>query len=346
MRNVRVIARDILRRTLPGLSDWLRAARPDVEAVLRTGRSWAARKKHLEVLTIETTNICNANCIFCAYQYQEQFRKTRGVMSDEIYAKALNEYKALGGKKICYTPLCGEAFVDPKMVERLKMAKQMGFEEIYLFTNGILLDRIDIDGLLDADLREMDFSLAPFREDLYEQVYRSGGKYHQLIDGLEKLLRRRNERGGKMLCLLAFRTNMSREAVLALPDFAQRIRPLLTQKEYDAIVVRNCDFDRWGGLIKQSDLLDGMRMAHVPFIKSRPCAWTFLPAVLWDGKVRACACRFGPQTIEEEGLLVGDLNTQSLADIWNGEELETVRKNFVKRKMPIVCKNCAMYRPV
>jgi len=38
-------------------------------------------------LSIETTNICNANCTFCAYQYQES---TTGMMSMDLFHRIID----------------------------------------------------------------------------------------------------------------------------------------------------------------------------------------------------------------------------------------------------------------
>ncbi len=40
-------------------------------------------------LHLELTNICNASCIFCPYQYQE---RATGFMSDAVFEKAVNDY--------------------------------------------------------------------------------------------------------------------------------------------------------------------------------------------------------------------------------------------------------------
>ena len=54
-----------------------------------------------DILYIETTNTCNANCIFCAYQYDKRPKTT---MPFELLSKAVNEYKLAGGKKINFSP--------------------------------------------------------------------------------------------------------------------------------------------------------------------------------------------------------------------------------------------------
>ena len=79
-----VLLIDYLRRHLPSdsfIRPYAKRIVEDGRTLLRTPRKW----DHLEIETpktlfVETTNICNADCIFCAYQYQAGFRPGKGVM--------------------------------------------------------------------------------------------------------------------------------------------------------------------------------------------------------------------------------------------------------------------------
>src|ERR1700704_696229 len=60
-------------------------------------------------VSIETTNICNANCVFCAYQYQT---RPTGIMSVELFRKIIDEYSELGGGELGLTPTVGDPLID------------------------------------------------------------------------------------------------------------------------------------------------------------------------------------------------------------------------------------------
>src|SRR5690349_3976261 len=68
-------------------------------------------------LHLELTNLCNADCIFCPYQFQE--RKTE-VMREEIFRKAVSDYVAIGGGSVGLTPIVGDALIDPMFLERVR----------------------------------------------------------------------------------------------------------------------------------------------------------------------------------------------------------------------------------
>jgi hypothetical protein len=80
-------------------------------------------RAHLETLRriprglhVEGTNICNAECVFCAYPQMER-KKT--VMPMEDFRRIVLEYLAMGGRHVSLTPIVGDPFVDKHVFERL-----------------------------------------------------------------------------------------------------------------------------------------------------------------------------------------------------------------------------------
>jgi MoaA/NifB/PqqE/SkfB family radical SAM enzyme len=320
----------------------------DSKSLLRTFKPW----KHLEqvppaTIAIETTNICNADCIFCGYQYQDKYREGQGVMSDTVFENFITQFEKMGGKKIDFTPLVGDALVDPKIIHRIKYAKDKGFK-VFLFTNGILFNRIDIEAFVKTGINSISLSTGPFDKENYEKLYRTKhGKYEDMIQGMKKLLETRNKLNAKLKLTILFRSNMPYKDLIELPDYKNIILPLMTEREKEAVYVLTKGFDSWGGQIQKEDLDGIMDMAVPPLIKRRPCSWTFYNEVMWDGKVRACSCRFTEteNSDADDGLLIGDLNKSSLKDIVFGSEVKQLRQSFVDGKPPPVCASCTMYKP-
>jgi sulfatase maturation enzyme AslB (radical SAM superfamily) len=320
----------------------------DSKSLLRTFTPW----RHLEkvpppTIALETTNICNADCIFCGYQYQENYRTGQGVMSDAVFEDFVAQFKEMGGEKIDFTPLVGDALVDPKIIQRMKYATDKGFK-IFVFTNGILFNRIDIEAFLNTGIGSISLSTAPFDKETYEKLYRTKhGKYEDMIQGVKKLLETRNKLNAKLKLTILFRSNMPYKDLIELPDYKNIILPLMTEREKKAVYVLTKGFDSWGGQIQKEDLEGIMEIAVPPLLKRRPCSWAFFPEVMWDGKVRACSCRFTQteNSDADDGLLIGDLNKSSLKDIVFGAEVKHLRQSFVDGNPPPVCQTCTMYKP-
>src|SRR5437870_4067345 len=68
-------------------------------------------------LHLELTNLCNANCIFCPYQFQERQAE---FMPEEIFYKAVSDYVDIGGGSVGLTPIVGDALIDPHFLARVR----------------------------------------------------------------------------------------------------------------------------------------------------------------------------------------------------------------------------------
>src|SRR5436190_3525476 len=102
----------------------------------RTLSAMAARPFELH---FELTNLCNANCVFCPYQYQ-----TREVesMSDKVFDKALADFVRAGGGSVGLTPIVGDALIHPRFLSFVhRLRQEPRIDRIWLTTNGILLDK-------------------------------------------------------------------------------------------------------------------------------------------------------------------------------------------------------------
>jgi len=345
---------EYLRRHLPSdsfIRPYAKRIVEDARSVLHSGRDWTFRENRSpETLFLETTNVCNADCVFCAYQYQDKFRSGKGVMSDEIFEKALRDYTALAPdpaeRQINFTPLVGDPLVDPKIIQRVARCKAIG-ADVTFFTNGILLNRIDIKALLATQMDRIFISTAPFDRERHERLYRTHGKYDDLLAGVKKLLDARNQANAPTRVNIMFRSDIPLREIVELPDFKQGILPKLREHEVENLYAQVLGFDSWGGQIQPSDLPPGMGMAQAPRLKRRPCLWTFNLMVMYDGLVRACSCRFtGSEKVGTDGLLVGDLRQRTLGEIWKDEPIRALHRSFEQGMLREVCKSCTMYRSV
>src|SRR5579884_3574292 len=133
----------------------------------RTLEAMAARPFELH---LELTNLCNADCVFCPYHFQE--RQVQ-FMPDEIFRKAVSDYVALGGGSVGLTPIVGDALIDTKFLERVRYLRSLPqIDRIWLTTNCILLDRFGIDEVLGSGINALNVSTAGFEAEMYQRVYR------------------------------------------------------------------------------------------------------------------------------------------------------------------------------
>ena len=310
----------------------LRYARVDGRAVLNRYARDIPRS-----VKIELTNICNADCIFCGYQYET---RAKGTMSPELFERVLQEYRAMGGNSISFTPVVGEPLVDPAFVDRVARAREVGFGQVTTYTDGVLLENHDLPRFLSLGIEALHISMASFDETEYERIFRIR-HYDKLMRGLRALLELNGRQTRPVPIRLELRSELPFDQILRQPDYVQQIAPLLGDHTKLAYLF---DYDNWGGMIEQSDLRGVMKLAHIPKHKSSPCFRTYSCMVMWNGAVRACSCRFSFKD-KTDGLLIGDLTDGSLEEIWYGANVTQLRESFLDGSIPEVCKSCAWYVP-
>src|SRR6476619_8029501 len=119
------------RRTVENLLR--RNAKPVRRLLLATGRDRAPTMP--EIVQIESTNICNAKCVFCP---RDEMHRRQGVMSLELFKKIVDECAELGITHVRVHNY-GEAFLDRHLTEKVRYAKQKGIREVGMISNGSLI---------------------------------------------------------------------------------------------------------------------------------------------------------------------------------------------------------------
>ena len=294
------------------------------------------------ILSMEITNVCNANCVFCAYQYD---KRKKMFLDETLFRKALAEYKAIGGKKVNLTPHLGELFVDRDTIRKLRYIRELGFDEVSTYTNASLLHNFDLGDILKSGLTEVLISTAPLEEDVYRKIYRNNN-YKQVLSNISELLktfRRLNDSHDPGLTVrrigIEFRSERSLKECVQLTDFQRFVKPYVT----DHIHLGNFNrYDAWSGVITQDQLVPGMTLKDAHFPKRLPCGRTSHIQVGVNGEVRLCGCRVDVNALEDE-LIIGDIRQNSLKELYNSEKVKKIKGSFYNNTLLDVCAKCSWY---
>lgn len=283
-------------------------------------------------LHLELTNLCNANCVFCPYQFQE--RKVQ-FMSDEVFHKAVGDYINCGGGSVGLTPIVGDALIDPKFLERVRyLRSQPQVDRIWLTTNCILLDRFGIDSVLQSGITALNVSTAGFDAEMYQRVYRSDS-YQRMRRNVVELVERNAALGSPLAITIALRPDRPLSAVMADPDF----QPILAYKPQ---LDFTWSFTSANGRITREILPAAMKLRVV---SSRPeaCVNTYNgPIILPDGTVMGCSCVAAMDAVKDLG--IGDIRRSSLREIWTSHSVHQLRSSFGHDGLNATCAGCDMYR--
>lgn len=257
-------------------------------------------------------------------------------MTDRVFEKALADFVAEGGGSVTLTPIVGDALIDPQFLQRVRRLRaEPRIDRIRLITNGILLDRFGIENVVTSGLDFLAVSTAGFDEETYLRVFRSAS-YRRMRDNLLSLLEC-NERLGRPLGRVSIlvRSDRPYEEVVQSPDFKEALR-------YSPGVHYSATFSSFVGRIKPQSLPAGMYLFTGATTKEEPCQKLYdSPIVLPDGTVLACDCYSAMDAVSD--LAIGNILERSLGEIWRGDRVVQLRREFFGGNLNTTCGGCDNY---
>jgi MoaA/NifB/PqqE/SkfB family radical SAM enzyme len=294
-------------------------------------------------LVTGVTNICNAKCTFCAYPKVVANKTLQtGVMSFEVFKKAVDEWAVMGGQSLDLTPVVGDPLVDPGILDKVDYAvNRAGLKDVYLTTNAILINRNETyKKLIDLGIAAVYISTQGASKEVYEKIY--GVKhYDEAMSGIRNLMDYNRSKNEPARIVVRFRNHEKPSAIIRSPDFKKNIKPYLSERVRVNFTV---DFDNWGGTIKPEDMSGFMRLRRLPPMLNVPCKNLFNFAVRHDGRVRLCGCRLTAN--DNDDLVVGNIREKTLVELSQSDEAWGIIKGFYDGKRPTTCVECTLYQPI
>ena len=270
-------------------------------------------------LDIELNGGCNMKCPFCLQGYGDKRPNT--ILSSERYQALLDEAVAVGvrGLKLNYI---NEPMLRTDLERCIAYAKAAGMLNVYLVTNGTLLNAKRRSSMLDSGITKVFVSVDAATSGTYSKQ-RLSGKFDLVVKNILEFVAERDRRG---LIYPLVRVSFLRNALNiheeeAFREFWQdRVDMLAFQKMNDLP-------DRDSGLT-----LNG----RVPK-ERRGCTFPFKQLVVdYEGDILPC-CKMGGKK-----LVLGNVENMTLRTAWNSgrmKALQLIHKENRWQENP-VCKRC------
>lgn len=260
------------------------------------------------ILNIEPTNACNLNCMMCP---REKSKRKVGFISIDLYKKIIDE--CANHKKLfrLFLQKDGEPLLHPDIVEMVRYAKEKKVaKHVSIITNGVALKEELAEGLIKAGLDEIIFSIDTTDPQKYIKIK---GKDHleKVEKNIENLIKIRSSLKAKNPYIHAriINMNLSEEE---LTSFRNR---WAIADDIDLIPFHTWHSAIEGELTYKKNGKD---------IKRYPCSLLWYTGVInWDGEFSLCCIDYNSDGI------VGDVNNQTVHEIWNGEEMRKIRKYHI-----------------
>ncbi|OGV79553.1 MAG: hypothetical protein A3K19_02675 [Lentisphaerae bacterium RIFOXYB12_FULL_65_16] len=260
-------------------------------------------------ILIENTNNCNAQCVMCP---RETLTRKRGFMEFALFEKIIREVSGARRTPVVHLHGFGEPLLDESLPERIRLAKTCGIKHTYLVTNASLLFPETSRKIIAAGLDTMKISFYGTDEESYRATMRRLD-FKVALHNITEFVKIRKEMKKRTPKLIL--QYLPQEANAAkTEEFRSLWHAVLDKSAGDRL--NSSTLHNYGGGRAYNRV--GERMASVCFYP-----WTAM-SVLWDGRAVTCCMDYNGV----QGL--GDLNVQSVTEIWNGPVLAAIRRNFGK----------------
>ena len=283
-------------------------------------------------LRITLTNRCNVNCIYC---HHDGMRSSKNEMTpDEIY-KICQIAKRIGVRKIRLSG--GEPLIRKDIVEIVSKISSIGFNDISITTNGILLEKYAKD-LKEAGLDRVNVSLDTLNPETYEFITKK-----DYLEAAKKGILKSVEVGLYPVKInMVIMKDINEHEIKDMFNFCKDNNMVLQLIEL--IESENCDDDKFSAEyhykldmveerlsdiadeVREREFMQGRRKYYInggeievvkPVDNSKFCANCTRLRVTPDGKIKPC-------------LLRNDNLVDIITDIRNNESDEKLEEIFLK----------------
>lgn len=282
-------------------------------------------QRYPTLFSIEVTNKCNAACIMCP---RESLTRPKGIMSNDIFKKIIDQIADNGGEAIAFTGL-GEPLIDKDLETKIKYSKQRNIRSVQLFTNAALLDEERAEKIIKSGLDNIIISIDGADAETYEKI-RLNLSFKTVEKNIKNLIRIKN-------ALRVERPKVKLNMTIYGENIHQRSHFLKKYKS-DVDGIRFTYARKWGDGEQEFLKSDSVVNRYMAKTRIYPCPLLWLHFnVFCDGSVPLCCMDF--DLVHP----LGQINTMNIKDMWYGNNLRSVRDQhrIGKFNENILCRDCA-----
>jgi len=276
------------------------------------------------VQQIEITNFCNLACPMCPRHLMEREVK---YMEMGLFKKVVDEMKFTTPH--VYLHHFGESLFHPKVYEMIKYVEKSGVAAM-LSTNATILFEKQALALLDAKPSYLILSLDGATKETYEKM-RKNAVFETVVENIERFMKLRETKPQYKDICVDLQIIQSVETANETEAFRKR------WEHYDFHSIKVKKFELWGGQVEDIKSLAFDFQTRRPVVTKRhPCydLWDSI-VVLVDGRVVPCCRDYDGKAI------VGDLNTMTIKEVWNSDNMISLRKTHLSEKFDNpLCQSC------
>lgn len=287
-----------------------------------------------DIIDIELTNTCNFRCLFCPTG-TKSIQRNQGFMIDEVFYKIIEETKNYNTAMRFIR--WGEPTLHPKFIEYLKYIKQVSDSIVHVNTNGSILSDEMMKQFVDIPLDSVKFSFQGVDKKSYQEM-----RNNNLYDNINKNIKKMNVvRGNNKLPYIHVSTSVTYESAEQIDRFKKEIKNYADLVTVGRTIMEYIDIDKVKLSESEKHILQKLKKEE-SVVKEHPaiCPEVYNKlSINWDGTVTACCGDYNGK------MIIGDINKQSLKEIWNCSKMKNYRKKLAEKKFDDfeLCRTCYDY---
>lgn len=275
---------------------------------------------------IELTRHCNFACVMCPHPKYRPDEK--GNMSWDLFRQVVDDVAPYA--EIIKLHWVGEPLIHPRVLDMIRYAREATKAQLFLSTNGSLLEGDLAEAIRASGLDKIIFSLDGNSAETFEKI-RVKGKFAQVVGNITDFLESVQEKGGPLseIKIIQFRENADEVA-----GFQER------WKGYDHAMVHTMWLSSWAGQLPEMEERSD-QLSPYAGEERQPCAdlW-FKMQVDWTGKVSLCCFDWSGSKI------LGDLTKQTVREVWQGPWAHAARESHLRQHYAGICAGCKEWAKV
>ncbi len=322
------------------------------------------RSEFLSSVKIKLTSLCNLRCRMCKYWHNS----SEVALSTTRWLEILSELAELGCKKVHFSG--GEVFLRRDFIQLVEHASQLGLK-VNLTTNGTLITRDRLRRLIRARPNSISFSLDGPKAHIHDAIRGIPGSFERTCRTIRRVLSYGNRYGKTpkvrinfviMTCnykklpdMVRLAARLGATELHPMPvdekgerkvrlsgrqieyynrHLAPRVKALRKHYGFSTHPALVYPFGTSSKAIKNSKKGYYARGFYKRFVCLAP--WTHL-FIGWDGETYLC-CMTNRRMPS-----LGNVGKVSVRDVFNGEAMIRLRRNFMEGRHLDVCHRCDMF---
>ncbi len=278
-------------------------------------------------VSLEFVNRCNLSCQMCYTINHADKKATLELQDIETIMAECGD----NGLPAAVVGMGSEALIFKGARDAIASARKAGVMDVFLGTNGVLLDQSLSEFLVEQRIARIEVSLDAATPETFKKI-RGKDELERIEANLETLIETRKRMNSKLpvirLCFCVQDDNIHEQKA-----FLDKWRGRVDYIDFQEMV----DFGQVDEFRSMGD--DAAVPADLPTPDSTYCAYPFNSLHVWsNGDVTPCCTFFG------KALTIGNTKTQTLKEIWNGEELAEIRRQLTSGDLNKVCHACLTCR--